>query len=223
MDVYNRSVVNAFKKGRSRNPTTHAMPIKLFELQVTEGFWLSLRWVPTADNASADVITRPGRDEVIRLRPPTFQQLRAFFGEFTVDLMASSENAQHGQARGTSEQRRLPFFSRYHCEGSPGVDVFRHIVAVNPGGQEAAFGSCFPPPVTVGHIAQHMAECRASTVIVMPDVREHWFPRVHRATVRSLAIPKTGSFGFPHHQDGVRDHVFMRYGIRAVEADFRNT
>ena len=93
MDVDNRSVVDAFKKGRSRNPTTHATLIKLFELQVTEGFWLSLRWAPTADNASADAITRPGRDEIIRLRPTTFQRLRALFGEFTVDPMASSENA----------------------------------------------------------------------------------------------------------------------------------
>ena len=74
----------------------------------------------------------------------------------------------------------------------------------------------------VGHIVQHMAECGARAVIVIPDVKEHRFPRVHRAAVCSLAIPKIGSFGFPH-QDGVRDHVFMRYGIRAVEADFRNT
>ena len=223
MDVDNRSVVDAFKKGRSRNPTTHAMLEKLFELQVAEGFWLSLRWVPTADNTSADAIARPGRDEIIRLRSTTFRQLRAFFGELTVDLMASSENAQQGQTGGTGEQRRLPFFSRYQCEGSTGVDVFRHNVAVNPGGQEAAFGYCFPPPVMVGHIVQHMAECRARAVIVIPNVREHWFPRVHRATVRSLAIPKIGSFGFPHHQDGVRDHVFIRYGMRAAEVDFRNT
>ena len=136
--------------------------------------------------------------------------------------MASSENAQHGQARGTSELRRLPLFSRYLCEGSAGVDVSRHNVAVNPGGQETAFGYCLPPPVMVGHIVQHMAECGARAVIVIPDVKEHRFPRVHRAAVCSLAIPKIGSFGFPH-QDGVRDHVFVRYGIRAVEVDFRNT
>ena len=156
MDAGNRSVVDAFKKGRSRNPTTHAMLIKL-SVQVTEGFWLSLRWVSTADNASAGNITRPGRDEIIRLRPTTFQQLRAFFGEFTVDLMASSENAQHGQARSTSELQRLPFISRYHCEGSAGVDVFCHNVAVDPGGQETAFGYCFPPPVMVRHIVQHLS------------------------------------------------------------------
>ena len=80
----NRSVVDTFKMGRSRNPTTHATLIKLFELQVTEGFWLSLRWVPTVDNASAGAITRPGRDEIIRLRPTTFQHL--LYGRFSGSL-----------------------------------------------------------------------------------------------------------------------------------------
>ena len=121
MDVYNRSVIEAFRKGRSRNSITHAMHVKLFELQVAEGFWLSLRWVPMANNASADAITRPGRLEVIRLRPMIFQQLLTFFGEFTIDLMASSEDAQLGPTRGTGEQRRPAFYSRYHCEGSVGV------------------------------------------------------------------------------------------------------
>ena len=31
--------------------------VVLFELQVDRCFWLSLRWVPTADNQSADAIT----------------------------------------------------------------------------------------------------------------------------------------------------------------------
>ena len=59
MDVDNRSVVDAFNKGRSKTPTTHGLLIGLFELQVAQGFWLSLRWVPTADIKSADVIARP--------------------------------------------------------------------------------------------------------------------------------------------------------------------
>lgn len=35
MDIDNLSMVDAFKKGRSRNPDSHAMLVKLFELQVT--------------------------------------------------------------------------------------------------------------------------------------------------------------------------------------------
>ena len=47
------------------------------------------------------------------LWPAVFQQLQSFFGEFTVDFMASSENAQEGPTTRTGEKRRLPFFSRY--------------------------------------------------------------------------------------------------------------
>ena len=35
MDVANRSVVDAFNRGQSRNPSTHAVLTKLFQLQVT--------------------------------------------------------------------------------------------------------------------------------------------------------------------------------------------
>ena len=57
----------------------------------------------------------------------------------------------------------------------------------------------------VGHVVQHMAECRAQAVLVLPDVREYWFPRVSCATVRTLVLPPAGRFGYPHDQVGVRE------------------
>ena len=95
-----RSVVDAFKTGRSINPTTHGLQVTHFELQVDQGFWLSLRWVPTAENQSADAIIRPGRAEIIRLQPAVFRRSRDFFREFTVDLRATFEKAQEGPRRG---------------------------------------------------------------------------------------------------------------------------
>ena len=47
---------------------THGSRVGLFELQVDQGFGLSLRGVPTADFQSANVINRPGRAEIIRLK-----------------------------------------------------------------------------------------------------------------------------------------------------------
>ena len=178
MDVDNRSVVDALKKCRSRNPTTNGLMVRLFELQIAQGFWLSLRWVPTAKSQSADAITRPGTADIIRLRPAVFQRLEEFFGEFTIDLMASSENAQQGPTTGAGGRRRLPFFSRDHCEGSAGVDFFSQNAAVTPGENTPAFGYCFPPLVMAGHYAveQHLAECRPHVVIVVPDMRDYWFP-----------------------------------------------
>ena len=127
------------KKGRSRNPTTQGLLVRLFELQVDQGFWLSLRWVPTAENQSTNAITRPRRPEIIHVRLAVFQRLREFFGEFTVDLLASSENAHEGPTTGTGKRQRLPFVSRYQCEGSAGVDFFRQKVAVTPGENTPAF------------------------------------------------------------------------------------
>ena len=60
MGVDSQAGVDAFT-------ATHGSQVGLLELQVGQGFGLSLRGVPTADFQSADVITRPGRAEIIRL------------------------------------------------------------------------------------------------------------------------------------------------------------
>lgn len=90
--------------------------------------------------------------EILRLRPEVFRRLEQILGVFTVDLMAPSENAQHGREPSTGGRRRLPSFSRHNCEGSDGVDVFWQNVALTPGQSTPAFGFCFPPPIMVGHI-----------------------------------------------------------------------
>ena len=176
--------------------------------------------MPSEANQAADAITRPPMHEILRLRPEAFQQLERCFGPFTVDLMASSENAQHGRDPHTGERRRLPFYSRYNCEGSDGVDVFQQDVALTPGQGTPAFGYCFPPPVMVGHIVHHLADCHARAVVVLPDLNEYWAPRVTHAAVKELKLPQTGTFSFPHHRDGVREFVYARHGMRAVELDF---
>ena len=86
--------------------------------------------------------------EILGPRPEVFRRLlvEQIFGVLTVDLMASSENAQHGREPATGGRRRLPFFSRYNREGSDVVDVFRQNVALNPGQGSPAFGFFFPPP-----------------------------------------------------------------------------
>lgn len=103
MGVDNRSVVDVFKEGGSKNSTTHGPVVGLLELQVNQGFWLSRRWVTRADNQLADAITRPRSADIVRLQPSVFQRLRAFFGESTVDLIASSENVQKIPRRGRAK------------------------------------------------------------------------------------------------------------------------
>ena len=43
IDVGNQSVVGAFNRGRAKNRETHALLVRLFELQVAYGFMLSLK------------------------------------------------------------------------------------------------------------------------------------------------------------------------------------
>ena len=115
---------------------------------------LTLKWVPTADNDIADAISRPARESLIRLKPLAFQELWGALGPFNFDLMASTESAQ--KVRGSND--RLPFYSQYDCEGSSGTDVRAQDVSQLPGTGERMFGYCFPPPVMVGVIVQHLAE-----------------------------------------------------------------
>jgi len=148
--------------------------------------------------------------DILRLRPTVFRQLEEVLAMFKVDpMVVSSENAQHSDSPTTDEQPRLPFVFSYNCEGlAGGVDVFRQDVALTPRQATPAFGYCFPPPVMVGHIVQHIPDCYAHAVVVLPDAHEYWAPRVRHATVRELAL--MGTFGFPHHREGRRARVRLR-------------
>lgn len=219
VDVDNESVVGAFRKGRAKDPVSHSLLVQLFSLQVDFGFMLSLKWVPTADNGIADAISRPSRESVIRLKPLAFQQLWAALGPFNFDLMASSESAQ----RDPGSNDRLPFFSQHDCEGSSGVNVLAQDVSRVPGTGVKMFGYCFPPPVMVGIIVQHLAEWQAHAVIVVPDTRAFWFPTVQQASVRSIVVAPSasrGSFQWPSHRGGLQDWQYPKWAMRAYEVNF---
>ena len=75
-------------------------------------------------------------------------------------------------------------------------------MAVTPGGNTLPLGYCFPLPVTVEHVVQHMTEGRTHAVIILPEVHEHWFPRASHTTVPAPALSKAGSFGYPTTRTG---------------------
>lgn len=137
--------------------------------------------------------------------------------------MASTESAQRIPFGATNEGASLPFFSRYQCEGSKGVDFLAQDVATMPESGNRAFGYCFPPPVMVGPVLQHLAECRAHAVIIIPDTRDHWYPLLAQGTVRSMQVSypgQQGIFVWPHHRDGLRPYIYVRWGMRAHEVQF---
>ena len=167
-DVDNLTVVHNFRKGRARDATVRRLLRALFDLQMKAGFWLRLRWIPSEANVEADSITRPGRDEFVRLRPHVFAELWSFFGAFDIDLMAPPVSAHCIPAAAPGAGNQLPYFTRYACEGSAGVDFFSQDVSRVPGESARAFGICFPPTALANPAMQHLAEQRAHAVVLLP-------------------------------------------------------
>ena len=94
VDVDNQSVVGAFKRGRAKDPGTHALLVQRFDLQVEHRFMLTLRWIPTAANGIADAISQPSRESIIGRHPRAFRIVWEALGPFSIDLMASTASSQ---------------------------------------------------------------------------------------------------------------------------------
>ncbi|CAB1114975.1 unnamed protein product [Ectocarpus sp. CCAP 1310/34] len=135
-------------------------------------------------------------------------------------LLSLNASAQRSPASGSP----LPFFSHFDCPGAAGVDVLARDVAVAPGTVEEAFGFCFPPLVMVGHVIQHLAECKARAVAVVPDRQEYWFPLVRHAAVHRREVAPaaaSGVFRWPCADDSLRPWQYSFSAMTAYEDDFR--
>ena len=120
----------------------------------------------------------------------------------------------------------MPFFSQYDCPEFSGVDVLAQDVSRLPGTGEQAFGYCFPSPVMVGHVVQHLADCHPHAGIVVPDTRAYLYPLLQEAMVRSLEVAPKDMFGYSQwpYQDGtLREWRYPKWAMIAYEVDFRTS
>ena len=101
-----------------------------------------------------------------------------------MDLMATDTPAQRAPAGGGLLYRKLPFYSRFHTNGTVGVEVFGHNVNRMPGSLRTCFGYCFLQPSLVGVVLVHMSKCKARAMIVVPNTRASWFSMIEGAEVR---------------------------------------
>ena len=92
-----------------------------------------------------------------------------------MDLMATNTSAQCAPIGGGLICRRIPFYSRFHTNGTVGVDVFSHNVNHMPGSPQTCCGYCFPQRSIVGVVLAHISKCEARVVIVAPNTRASWF------------------------------------------------
>ena len=194
VDVDNTTMFYAFRKGRARDERMHDHIKSLFWLQVDFDSTLKLKWVRSADNKDADDLTQSGAVGHVRLEQRRcFGRLWVEWGGFDVDLMATGTSVQRIPGGGQDADRALPFYSRYHTDGTAGVDVLSQGVSHMPGSANACFGLCFPPLQMIAVVLQHMQGCKARAVVVVPDDRQSWFPLLAAATVR--AVPVAGKGG----------------------------
>ena len=168
-------------------------------------------------------MTRPERTEHVRLSQAVFNRLwETWGGGCDIDLMVTDTSAQRAPTRGGLLYRRLPFYSRFHTNGTAGVDVFIEVKRM-PCSLRTYFGYCFRQPSFVGLVLAHMGKCEARAVIVVSNTRASWFPMIKGAGVRSVHIASKGEdsqFFRVHHQRETEPYTFGRGGTRAIEVDF---
>ena len=193
--VDNTAIFHAFRKSSAGDERMHGLIKPLFWLQVDSDFTLKLKWVCFADNKYADDLTRPGAVKHVRLEQRCFGRLWEDWGDFDMGLMVTSMSVQWIIGVGLDADRALPFYSRYHTAGTAGVDVLGQDVSHMPGSANACTGFCFPPRQMVTVVLEHMQSYKARAVVVVPDNRQPWFPRLTAATVRSVPVATRGGAG----------------------------
>ena len=102
--------------------------------------------------------------------------------------------------------------------------MFAHDVSFAPGTSAPAVGFCFPPPIMAGHIVQHLVECEARALSLLPDVKAYWFPLVQLAAVRSIevaAVAEKGCFQWPSPDGGLKNWRYPRWRMISYALDCR--
>ncbi len=85
----------------------------LFWFGLVNGITLSVEWVPREENAFADELSKLLISDDWKLAPMFFNLLEVRWGPHSVDLFASSDNAQCEK-----------FYSLHWCRGTAGVNAF---------------------------------------------------------------------------------------------------
>ena len=88
-----------------------------------------------------------------------------------MNLMATDTSAQRAPIGGGLIRRRLPFYSRFHTNGTAGVDVFSYLVDNMPGPLPKWFCCCLPQPSLEGVVLTHISKYEARAVIGVPNTR----------------------------------------------------
>lgn len=176
--VDNQPLVFCMQKGASKNPHTHAQLELLFWLKLRYHFTTTAIWWDTKANFESDRITRVDKADDWHLQTFAFRELWHRWGPVRMDLMASTVNGQ------TNLQGvRLPFFSRFHCPGSSGIDLLAQHVP--PG-----LHFLFPHSRMVRAAVQHVGMMKHVRLILVTRAEEvGWMPRARGRILDDVDLP----------------------------------
>ena len=110
------------------------------------------------------------------------------------------------------------FYSRYHTDDTPGIEVLAQDVSKIPDSGKPCFGFCF----MVGVLISHIQACCARAVIIVPDTKAPWFLLLGNTLVRTKTLATKADpnvFFRIHHSRGTIPVVFQKWGMIAVEVD----
>ena len=119
-----------------------------------------------------------------------------------MDLMASTASAQRPPTTSRQTSKTLPFYSRYHTDGTSGIDVLAQDVSKKPDPGKPCFGFCLTPLDGGGAYLPHPS----------PDRKATRFPLLWSALVRTQMVETKADpnvFFKVHHSRGTIPVVFQ--------------
>ena len=128
--------------------------------------------------------------------------------------MASDVNVQKWQGK------KLLFYSQYFVKEAVG-DVLSFNVATHPFENRTVTSYCFPPFKMIGVVLNHIKNCRARCVMIVPDTYASWYPLLKSGMKDKMLIARKGdNKSFKQFHKGKCVKVTLEHDMIAVLVQF---
>ena len=218
IDIYvdNEGLVHAWEGLKTRSCELTRVLQSLFLFCLDSRIHVKMIWVPT-DKNPADAPSRVLDRSDAMINDLLRQQLRACFGPFKFDLMASPSNVMT-----RPDGRPLPFFSRFPLPASAGTNVF----AQRPPCSDGLY--VFPPFKLIeplGNLLREWGGVEVTVVLpVYPGCAGPWMdifaPYVQEECILFTSSSSIGALRFPSSR-GFRENLLpLAFGLSAFRCRF---
>lgn len=148
----NQNVVHICQVG-SMKPDLHDLAMDIYRICIINGITIEVEWIPRRENEQADLLSRIFDFDDWSVTDNIFQMFEKRWGKITFDRFADDKN-----------HKVEKFNSRIWVPGTAGVDAF----AFDWSGEN---NWIVPPVGSVCKVLNHMFNCKAKGVLVIPKWR----------------------------------------------------